>query len=131
MIGVALIHEARRLGAINSFVESAIEEHILDVELSKRPRVGCSDAENHMDGGWLHHRTERLIVVDAGLLGVAANNPARLVPSNITVGVEFVFEHPLAEDDVPATRTRNKHPSVVVEQRLVFILHGGVPMGIQ
>jgi hypothetical protein len=38
--------------------------------------------------------------------------------------MELVLEDPFAGDDVRANRTRNKIPSVVGDQSIIFFLHG-------
>jgi hypothetical protein len=49
-----------------------------------------------------------------------------LVPLRGAIGVELVIEDPFAGDDVGANRMRDKIPSVVGDQRIIFFLHGVV-----
>jgi hypothetical protein len=83
-----------------------------------------------VDHGRLDNQTECLVVVDAFLLGEAADNLARLVPSEGAVGVELMFEHPRASDNVRTRRPRYKAPSIVVDQCLVLVLHRIALIGI-
>jgi hypothetical protein len=76
-----------------------------------------------VDHGRLDNKAECLIVVDAFLLGEAADNPACLVPSEGAVGLEFIFEQPCASDNVRTRRSRYEAPSTVVDQCLVLVCH--------
>jgi hypothetical protein len=77
-----------------------------------------------VNGGWLDNWAESLIVVDAGTLGEAAKNPTSLVPFKGAIRVEHVLEDPFASDEVGANRMRDKIPSVVGDQNIIFFLHG-------
>ena len=107
-----------------------MEEGILHVELAYGPVSRHSNAEDGADRGRFDDRAERLVVVDAGLLRETTNNPTRLVPGEGAVGVELVFEQPLASDDVRTRWPRYKAPSAVVDQRLVLLCHRSAPIRI-
>jgi hypothetical protein len=107
-----------------------VKKGILHIELADGPIPGRGDAEDGADRGRLDDRAERLVVVDAGLLGEAANNPPRLVPGYGAVGVELVLEQPLASDDVRTRWSRHKAPSTIVNQHLVLFRHCSAPIGI-
>jgi hypothetical protein len=130
VVGSGRIDETRRLLAVDSLVEVTVKEDVLHVKLVNRPGSGSGNAENSPDGRRFDHRTKRLIVVYAVLLGETANNPARLVTSETAVRVELVFEDPLAGDNVGAGWMRYKALGAVVDQRLVPIGHGGTPIWI-
>jgi hypothetical protein len=68
-----------------------------------------------VDGGQLYNRVESLIVVDAGPLGEAVKKDDR---------IELVLEDPFADEDIGVNRTRDKIPSVVGDQSIIFFLHG-------
>jgi hypothetical protein len=113
-----------------SLYKVAMEEGILHVELTYWPVSRRNNAEDGVDRGRLDDWAECLVVVDAGLLREAANNPARLVPGEGAVGVELVFEQPLASDNVHTRWPRYKARSAVVDQRLVLFCHRSAPIGI-
>jgi hypothetical protein len=77
-----------------------------------------------VNGGRLDNWAESLIVVDVGPLGETVKNPTSLVSSQGAVGVELVLEDLFAGDDVGANRMRDKIPSVVGDQSIIFFLHG-------
>ena len=52
------------------------------------------------------------------------------MPGEGAVGVEHVFEQPLASDDVRTRWPRYKAPSVIVDQRLVLLCHHSTPIRI-
>jgi hypothetical protein len=80
-----VIDETRWLLTVDSLVELTVEEGVLHVQLVNRPGSGSGNAENSPDGRRFDHRTKHLTVVDAVLLGEAANNLARLVTSESPV----------------------------------------------
>jgi hypothetical protein len=121
------IDESGRLLAVDNLVESAIEEGILDVKLTDGLGAGDGDVEDKPNGGGLDDGAESLIVVDARTLGEAAENPARLAPSQGAVGVELVMKDPLVDDHVGAGRARHERPGVVVDKVLVLIGHSSAP----
>jgi hypothetical protein len=104
-----------------------MQKRVLYIELMNGPGEGDGQGEHRADGGWLDHRTEGLIVVDAGLMGEAVKNPTSLVPFQSAIGVELVLENPFADDDVGANRTRDKLPSIVGDQSIIFFFHGTAP----
>jgi hypothetical protein len=107
-----------------------VQEHILHIELVNRPGAGEGQGEHGPDRGRLDHRVEGLIVADAGSLGEAAKNPVSLVPVQGVIGIEVVFENPLANDDVGANGTTGKIPGVVGDQGSKPFFHGVTPVRI-
>jgi hypothetical protein len=95
-----------------------------------RPGAGDGQGEHGADHGWLDHRTEGLIVVDAGSLGEAVKNPTSLVPFQRVVEIKLVLKNPLTGDDVGANGARDKIPGVVNDQCSKFFFHGAAPIRI-
>lgn len=83
-----------------------------------------------MDRGRLDDGAEGLVIVDAVLLGVAADHPTSLVLSEGAVRVKFLLEDPLARDDVSTRGAGHQAPSAIVSQGLVLIHHGSMPVGV-
>jgi hypothetical protein len=108
MLRHAGIDESRRLLAVDNLIESATEESILDIKLMDGPGAGDGDVEDKPNGGGLNDGAESLIVVDAGKLGEAVENPARLAPSQGAIIVELVTKDPLAGDHVGAGWARHE-----------------------
>ena len=91
------VDEARRLLTVDGFVEVTVKKGVLHVQLMMDwPTTRDRNAEDDADRGLLDHRTENLVIVDAGLLGEATYHLARLAAGKRAVGVELVAEDPLA-----------------------------------
>jgi hypothetical protein len=101
-----------------------MQEHVLHIKLVDRVGTGDDQGKHHADGGRLDHRAEALIVINAGPLGEAVKDLTSLVPLQGAVGVELVLKDPFIGDDVGANRTRDKIPSVVGDQSIIFFFHG-------
>ena len=56
-----------------------MEESILDIKLTNRPRIGDSNVENQTDGGRLDDRAESLVIVDAWTLGLTTDHRSKSV----------------------------------------------------
>ena len=95
IVGATGINKTRRLLAIDLLVKIAVEEGILDIKLVDRPRTGDRNGEDDADGGRFDNRAERLVEVDARLLGVATDHPPSLIPSQPSIRMEFMLEDPL------------------------------------
>jgi hypothetical protein len=121
------INKTRQLVAVDCLRESTILQHVLHIKQMDRPGIGDSQRKHHADSGRLDHRAEGLIIVDAEPLGKAAKDPTTLVPLHGAVGVELVLEDPFIGDDVGANRMRDKIPSIVGDQTIIFFLHVVVP----
>jgi hypothetical protein len=50
-----------------------------------------------------------------------------LVPLQGAIGIELVLKDLFVGDDVRANRTRDKIPSVIGDQSIIFFFHGTVP----
>lgn len=81
IFGTILVNETGELLTVDSLIKSAMAEGVFDVKLMNRPRKRGGDAKNNTYGGGFNNRTEGLIKVDAGLLGITANDPIDFVTS--------------------------------------------------
>jgi hypothetical protein len=54
-------------------------------------------------------------------------DPASLIPFQGAIRIKLVLEDPFTGDDVGANKTRDKIPSVVGDQSIIFFLHGMTP----
>jgi hypothetical protein len=95
-------------------------------------RLGAGDdqGEHGADHGRLDHRAKGLIVVDAGSLGEAMNDPGSLVPLQRAVEVELMLKNPFAGDDIIANGARDKIPGVVGDQGIKLFFHDVAPIRI-
>jgi hypothetical protein len=130
VVGSHRVNETERLLAVDGFVQMAVKEGVLHVQLMYRPGARGGDGEDDSDGGRFDNRAERLIVVDTVPLREAMNNPSGFMTSQRAVSIILVLEDPLAGDDVGMRRSRNKTPGAIVHKRLVFFGHRRVPVSI-
>jgi len=107
MVRGGRIDEARWLLAVDSLLKMSVKKRVLHVQLANRPRAGSSNAQNSPNCRRFDNWAERLVVVDAVLLGEAADDLACLVASESAIGVVLVLEDPLARYDVGTRRTWN------------------------
>jgi hypothetical protein len=107
-----------------------MKEGVLDVELVDRPVLGEGEREDDTDCGELDDGVEGLIVVHAGTLGEAPNNPAGLVAIEGAIRSQLVAKKPLASDHIGAGRTWHQVPGVVGQQGRVLLLHGPTPVRV-
>jgi hypothetical protein len=82
--------------AVDLLIKIAMKEGVLDVQLTNWPATRCGDAEDDADGHRLGDGAEGLIKINTLLLGKTPNNPADLIPREITSGVKLVLEDPFA-----------------------------------
>jgi hypothetical protein len=130
MVRSSRVDKARWLLAVDCLLKVPMEEGVLDVQLAHGPGTGRGDAEDSPDGCRFDHRTERLVIVDAVLLGISPNNPACLVTGESAVRVRLDFEEPFACQDIGAGRSWNEAPGAVVNESLVLLSHGREPVRI-
>jgi hypothetical protein len=107
-----------------------MEEGIFDVQLVNWPIPRMSEGEHYANSGRFDNGTERLIVVNTGMLGEATKDQSRLVSVQGAISMKFVFENPLACDDIGLGRARNKVPGVIFHESSILFPHGVTPMRV-
>jgi hypothetical protein len=112
---VCRVDEAGWLATVHAFSELAVQEHVLHIELVRRPVTRCHEMQDSANGRRLNDERERLVEVDASTLSVPPNNPPCLAPFKGAIRIQFVLENPFASDDVNAGRTRDKDPGPVAQ----------------
>src|SRR5438128_1172818 len=90
-----------------------MEECVLDIQLMDGPRTRDGDAQHDPDGLRFDHRTESLIVVDAMLLGVAADNLVCFVAGKRAISMEPMFKTQFARNHISTGGARNKNPGAL------------------
>ena len=66
--------------------KGALQEGIIDTELTEAPPVTSSERKNQMNNGWFHYRTEGLMIVNARPMLKPLSNQSCFVPVHITIG---------------------------------------------
>jgi hypothetical protein len=116
MIWGARVDESWQLLAVDGLLEVAVKKGVLYVQLVNGPGAGRGDAEYRLNGGRFDNRAEGLVVVNAFVLGEAANNPVSLVAGEGPIGMKLVPEDPLPRDDV-GSRGRGMSCQVLLSTR--------------
>jgi hypothetical protein len=60
-----------------------MQECVLHIKLVDRAGMGDGQGKHRVNGCWLDHRAEGLIIVDVRALGEAAKDPMSLVPLQV------------------------------------------------
>jgi hypothetical protein len=94
------------------------------------PVLGESYGKNHSDSSRLDDWTESLIVIDARSLSESSKYPTSFVSTQGAIGEQFVSKDPFSSDHIDARRASDKAPGVIGEERIIFSLHSGAPIGI-
>jgi hypothetical protein len=105
MIGLVGVDEAGWLLAVHAFLELAVQEHVLDIQLVDRPLTGCGDGEHGADRCGFHHRREGLIEINPRSLIEPANDATSFSPFQFAVGMEFAAVDPFSTDDMRSGRS--------------------------
>jgi hypothetical protein len=130
VLGASRVHEAGGLETVDDLGELAVEEGVLDVELSSLPFKGERDGEDDADRGRFDNWTKRLVEVNALLLRETTKHPACFVAVEGAIGLQLVVKDPLAGDDVGILRRRHEIPSVVAKESTILLGHSLEPVGI-
>jgi len=107
-----------------------VEKGVLHIELVNRPVQGMSQGNDSMNSGRLDNRAESLVIVDAGLLGEPTEYPTSFVSVQRTISMKLVLENPFPGDHIRLGRTRDKIPSVVVQEGSMVFFHGLTPVRV-
>ena len=81
MIRIGGVDKARWLLAVDNLLQVTVKKCVLHIELMDQPGVRGGDAEDDTYRRQFDNWTEGLVVVDAVLLGEAADHPAGFVTS--------------------------------------------------
>jgi hypothetical protein len=91
------INKPRGLLTVDHLIQGAMQERILHIKLPYGPGAGDGNVKNKTDRSRLDNRAERLLVVDAGALGVPTNDPSSLVARKGAIRVELLTKDPLEQ----------------------------------
>jgi hypothetical protein len=124
MLRKSRIGEPYGLRAVHCFSDGPLKESILDVELMDWPVLGVSKSEDCANCSKFDNRTESFVIVDAGLLSEAAEDPTCPVAVQRAISMEFMFKNPFAGDYISLGGARNKIPSMICHEGSKFFFHG-------
>jgi hypothetical protein len=130
IVGASRVDEAGGLATLDNLGELAVEEGVLDIELTSLPFKGERDGWDNADHGRFDNRTECLVQVNTFLLRETVKHPACFVAVERAIMLQLVVKDPLAEDNVGIMRRRHKIPSVIAEESMILLGHSLKPVGI-
>jgi hypothetical protein len=103
---------------------------ILHVHLMDFPTLGCCNGKGQSNGIHLHYWSECLIIVNTMNLLKSFGNKPRFVSANLSICCTLGPVDPSASNKFPPRRKGNQIRSLVLEEGVVLLLHGGFPKGI-
>lgn len=129
MVWKTRIDVTRWLFHVNMYLQTAIEECIFDIKLSKRPAMSECNREDYTNSGCLDHWIERVInVIEARKLIVSLCNESGFQTFHRTIKLAFCSEDPLAANNIGLERSWDKIPSaVIIEGFDLIIVHSSQP----
>jgi hypothetical protein len=109
--------------------EITLKKCILHIHLMDFPSLGCHNGKCHSYGIHLCYWSEGLIIAHTMNLPKAFGNNPGFVYANLSICCALGFIDPSAFDKFPPKRKGNQIPSLVLEDGVVLLLHGGFPKG--
>jgi hypothetical protein len=103
---------------------------ILHVHLMDFPSLGCHNGKCQSYGIHVRYWSEGIIIVNNMNLLKAFGNKPGFVSVDLSIRCALGSIDPYAFEKFPPKRKRNQIPSLVLEEGVVLLLHGGFPKGI-
>jgi hypothetical protein len=94
------------------------------------PSLGCRNGKFQSYGIHLRYWSESLIIVNTMNLLKAFGDKPGFVSVDLSIYYTLGLVDPSAYDKFPPRRNGNQIPSLVLEEGVVLLLHGGFPKGI-
>jgi hypothetical protein len=110
--------------------EITMNKCILHVHLMEFPSLGCRNGKCQSYGIHILYWSEGLIIVNAIYLLKAFGNKPGFVSTNLSIHYALGPVDSSAPDKFPSRRKGNQILSLVLEEGVVLLLHGGFPKGI-
>jgi hypothetical protein len=96
----------------------------------KFPSLGYRNGKCQSYGIHVLYWSESLIIVNTMHLMKAFGDKPGFVSANLSICCALGPVDPSAYDKFPPRRKRNQIPSLVLEEGVILLLHGGFPKGI-
>jgi hypothetical protein len=110
--------------------EITVKKCILHIHLMEFPSLGCLNGKGQSNGIHLRYWSKGLIIVNTRNLLKAFGDKPGFVSSNLSIRYTLGHVDPSASDKFPPRRKGNQIQSLVLEEGVVPLLHGGFPKGI-
>ena len=79
------VHEALWLSHEDILGKGALQEDIIDMELTEAPPVTGGERKNQTNSKWFHYRTKGVMIVNVRPLMKSLGNQSCFVPVHITI----------------------------------------------
>jgi hypothetical protein len=110
--------------------EITVKKFILHVHLMDFPSLGYRNGKDQSNGTHLRYWSESLIIVNTMNLLKAFGDEPGFVSVDLSICCALGPIDPSSYDKFPPRRKGNQIPSLVLEEGVVLLLHGGFPKGI-
>jgi hypothetical protein len=110
--------------------EIVVKKWILHIHLMEFPSFGCHNGKCQSYGIHLRYWSDGLIIVNPMNLLKAFGDKPRFVSTNMSIRCTLIPIEPSASEKFPPGRKGNQIPSLVLEEGVVLLRHGGFPKGI-
>jgi hypothetical protein len=110
--------------------EITVKKCILHVHLMDFPSLSCRNGKLESYGIHLHYWSEGLIIVNTMNLLKAFGNKPGFASVDLSIYCALGPVDPYASNKFPPRRKVNQIPSLVLQEGVVLLLHGGFLKGI-
>jgi hypothetical protein len=105
--------------------EITVKKCILHIHLMNFPSLGFCNGKCQSYGIHLHYWSEGLIIINTMHLLKAFGEKPGFVSANLSIRCALGPVDPSISDKFPPRRKGNQIPSLVLEEGVVLLLHGG------
>jgi hypothetical protein len=124
------LHKSLGLLHVDLLREINMKKCILHVHLMDFPSLGCRNGKFQLYGIHIRYWSEGIIIVNTMNLLKAFGNKPGFVFANLSIYCALGLVDPSTSDKFLPRRKGNQIQSLVLEEGVVLLLHGGFPKGI-
>jgi hypothetical protein len=106
-----------------------MKKFILHIHLMDFPSLGCHNGKCQSYGIHIRYWSEGLIIANTMNLLKSFGDKPGFVSANLSIRCSLGPVDPSASDKFPPRRKGNQIPSLVLEEGVVLLLHGGFQKG--
>src|SRR5262249_42491133 len=125
---LSCLNKAFWLLHVDIFFEVSVQIGGLDVHLMHFEVFLRCQGEENSNRVEFRHWSEGLLKIDSCLLSIAFSHKSSLVPFDVTSCIALDLEDPAAPYCFPTGREVNESPGFVLDDRIVFLLRGLLPL---
>ena len=130
MIRMINVREALWLSHEDILGKGALQEGIVDIELTKAPPVTSGERENQTNSGWFHYWAEGVMIVNVRPPMKPPGNHSYFVPVHITIRLAFDSKDPLTTHNVLSRLGWYRFPSAIPNKGIKLFRHCSAPFRV-